>query len=179
MFKQKPQQPSTTPDHTRNLRDPQFYRFGHLRSLGLQGDLSALAYDPLLGLLAAGTSTGLVHLSGAPAFTCTIPLYPHGYASSSAQARVETSAGVKLLAFHPGERLVVIDTRNTVHVFALAPGKMDDAKGLPRKTLTLALYGDAVYMDQPTPATAHVAVTFRDGTVVWVDMERGCVAPYK
>jgi hypothetical protein len=179
MFKQKPPQPTTTPDHTRSLRDPQFYRFGHLRSLGLQGDLSALAYDPLLGLLAAGTTTGLVHLSGTPAFQCTITLYPHGHAATSAQARNEIAAGVKLMAFQPGERLIVIDTRNTVHIWALAPGKMDDAKGLPRKTMTMSLYGDAVFMDQPTPVSGHVGVTFRDGNVVWVDMERVCVAPYK
>lgn len=178
MFKQKPTQPTPTADHTRSLRNPQFYRFGHLRSLGLQGDLSALAYDPLLALLAAGTKTGLVHLSGAPPFQCTITLYPRAHAST-AQGREEVTAGVKWMVFHPGERLVVVDTRNTIHIWALGVGKMDDAKGLPRKVVTTNLYGDVVFLEQPVPTSTHVGVTFRDGNVVWFDMERAVVAPYK
>lgn len=178
MFKQKPPAPTPSSDHTRSLRDPQFYRFGHLRSLGLQGDLSALAYDPLLGILAAGTTTGLVHLAGAPAFGCTIPLYPAG-GGTTAQGRHAALAGVKFMVFHPGERLVVVDTQNTIHVWLLGKGGMDDAKGLPRKTACVGLYGDVAFLEQPSPVVGHVAVTFRDGNVIWFDLERGCVAPYK
>lgn len=183
MFRPKPH-PATPPaDHTRALRDPQFYRPGHLRSLGLQGDLSALAYDPLLGLLAAGTTSGLVHLSGSPAFSCTVPLYPAHAAgtttAATAQARHAAQAGCKFVAFHPGERLVVVDTQNTIHVWTLAQGGMDDVKGTPRKTACVSLYGDVTYLEQPTVASAHVGVAFRDGNLVWFDLERGVVAPYK
>lgn len=177
MFKPKPLHTTPTVDHTLSLRDPQFYRPGHLRSLGLQGELSALAYDPLLGLLAAGTTSGLVHLSGSPAFSCTVPLYPAHV--GTAQGRHAAQAGCKFVVFHPGERLVVVDTQNTIHVWTLGKGAMDDAKGLPRKTACVSLYGDVTYLEQPSVVAGHVGIAFRDGNVVWFDLERAVVAPYK
>ncbi|KAJ9102613.1 hypothetical protein QFC19_004722 [Naganishia cerealis] len=179
MFRPKPAAPVVSPDYTHSLRDVHFFRPGHLRSLGLQGDLTALGYDPVLGLLAAGTSTGRVHLSGKPAVQCTWSLYATAHAASSAQGREEARAGVKFLVFHPGERVVVVDTRNVLHVWLVGKGGMDDVRSVPRKVVTLSLYGDVTFLDQPNPATAHVAVAMRDGHVVWVDLERGVVAGYK
>lgn len=83
------------------------------------------------------------------------------------------------MVFQPGERLVAIDTQNTIHVWMLGKGGMDDAKGLPRKTACVSLYGDVVFLEQVGAGVGHVGVTFRDGNVVWFDVERGCVAPYK
>lgn len=182
MFRPKHPPTSTTSapptDYTRSLRETHFYRPGHLRSLGLAGDLTALAYDPLLGLLAAGTSTGRVHLLGAPPVQCTWTIYPLTHATT-AQGREEARAGVKFLVFHPGERIVVVDTRNVLHVWNVGKGGMDDQKAIPRKQFTLSLYGDVTFLDQPNPVTAHVGVAMRDGQVVYVDLERGAVAGYK
>lgn len=43
------------PDFTRNhLKDATTYKLGHLRSLGLSGEVTALAVDPVYSLLGIG-----------------------------------------------------------------------------------------------------------------------------
>ena len=87
-----------------------------------------------------GTSTGLVHVVGSPAFQCTL------YLSTTPQA---ITPGVKFLTFHPGEsRLICIDVKDTLHVWNLGPGGMDDYKNLPRKDVTVSLYGNVTKFSQ-------------------------------
>ncbi len=82
----------------------------------------------------AGTTNGLIHLIGSPAFQCTLHL------SLSPQV---PAAAIKFLTFHPGQaRIVCIDAKDTLHSWALGPGCMDDHKGLPMKEVTVSLYGD-------------------------------------
>lgn len=140
----------TTLDFTRGLRDRMFYKPGHLRSLGLCGEITALAFDPMLSLLAIGTSTGFIHLVGSPAFQCTLSLNPMHHARRASAGGASSSApvssgGVKHLVFHPGAtRIVAIDAKNTLHSWHLGPGCMDDKTGLPMKEVTVSLYGDVV-----------------------------------
>lgn len=117
------------PDFTKaHLRDRETYRLGHLRSLGLQGEVTALAVDPVYSLMAVGTSTGLVHLLGKPPFQCMIQL---------STLRDQKPAAVKFLTFVPGAgRLCCIDEKNTLHVWNTGAGGMDDAKNQPTKEVT-------------------------------------------
>lgn len=137
-------------DFTRGLRDRVFYKPGHLRSLGLCGEITALAFDPMLSILAIGTSTGFIHLVGSPAFQCTLSLNPmhHARRASAGGATSSTptsSGGVKHLVFHPGAtRIVAIDAKNTLHSWQLGAGCMDEKTGLPMKEVTVSLYGDVV-----------------------------------
>ena len=120
------------PDFTRNhLRDRESYKLGHLRSLGLQGEVTALAIDPVYSLMAVGTSTGLVHLLGKPSFQCMLQI------STLSSTREQQIVGVKFLTFVPGAgRLCCIDDKNTLHVWNTGPGGMDDAKNQPVKETT-------------------------------------------
>ena len=117
------------PDFTRShLRDREMYRLGHLRSLGLQGEVTALAVDPVYSLMAVGTSTGLIHLLGKASFQCMIQL---------STLRDHKPAAVTFLTFVPGAgRLCCIDEKNTLHVWNTGPGGMDDAKNQPSKEVT-------------------------------------------
>lgn len=117
------------PDFTRNhLRDRETYRLGHLRSLGLQGEVTALAVDPVYGLMAVGTSTGLIHLLGKASFQSMFQL---------STLRDQKPIPVKFLTFVPGAgRLCCIDEKNTLHVWNTGPGGIDDTKNQPSKEIT-------------------------------------------
>jgi hypothetical protein len=85
-----------------------------------------------------GTSTGLIHVIGSPAFQCTL------FLSTSPQA---VAPGVKFLTFHPGaSRLACIDAKDTLHVWNLGPGGIDDHRNLPHKDVTVSLYGNVTYV---------------------------------
>lgn len=123
------EQPDFTKSH---LRDAHAYRMSHMRSLGIQGEITSLAFDPIFSLMAVGTSTGLVHLLGAPPVQCTIPL------SSSVNTSAHQSiAAAQFLTFVPGSgRLCCIDSKNTLHVWNTGPGGMDDIRNQPVKEIT-------------------------------------------
>lgn len=51
--------------------------------------------------------------------------------------------GVKFMTFHPGAtRLVVIDTKDTLHTWFLGKDCMDDLRGTPMKEVVTSLYGE-------------------------------------
>ena len=169
MFKSKTAGLPPETDFTNNLREHSFYRYGLLRSLGLTGDVTALAVDPVLSLLGVGTSSGMVHVFGAPAFQFALPV---SVASSTAQAR-----GIKFLVFHPGHhRLVAVDDGNTLHSYAL--NHISDHPNpnshppLPVREGSYSLWGTITSVEQPSPSYTHLFLTMKDGsTHVW-DLSR-------
>jgi hypothetical protein len=176
MFKQKgPALPPDT-DFTKNLKEISFYRYGHLRSLGLTGDVTALAVDPILSLLAVGTSSGLVHVYGQPAFQFSLPV---SVASSSSPA-----SGIKFLVFHAGHhRLVAVDEANTIHSFSLQhisdhPNPATHPP-LPTREGAYAMYGTVTAIDQPLPSATHMFFTMKDGSTLAWDMSRNCIGALK
>jgi syntaxin-binding protein 5 len=176
MFKNKaPAIPATT-DYTNNLRETSFYKYGHLRSLGITGELTSLAYDPLLSLLAIGTASGLVHVYGQAAFQFTLPVA--GPSSSS------PSAAIRFLFFHPGHnRLVAIDSANTLHSYTLAdmtdhPNPLTSPP-LPVKEVSYSLYGTVTSVEQPLPSYTHLFMTLKDGVTLAWDLSRRTLAHFK
>lgn len=133
MFKSRP----PLPDLSAPLREPSFYKYGPLASLALSGDISALAHDPVLSLMALGTSAGTVTVYGQEGFRFTIPVTlesrrssggprysgghdgPSGAHAGPNGARAAPSPGIKFLTFHPGSKLIAIDDHNTLYQFDL------------------------------------------------------------
>lgn len=144
-----------------------------------------MAIDPSSSLLAVGTSNGMIHLIGSPAFQCTLRLgLSHansGLGSSNSTSNNSAGpTGVKFLTFHPGaSRLVAIDTKDTLHSWWLGPGCMDDSKGTPVKETTASLYGEVTYVHTPSPAQSHILITMRDGNTLAYDLVRRNLSPYK
>ena len=176
MFKHKAPALSPDADFTNNLKETSFYRYGHLRSLGLTGDITALAVDPLLSLLAVGTASGLVHVFGQPSLQFSLPV---SAASSSAPAQ-----SIKFLAFHLGHnRLVAVDAGNTLHSFSLS--HFTDHSNplthppLPTKECSYTLWGTITAMEQPVPSHTHFFFTMKDGTTLAWDLSRRILGHWK
>jgi len=166
--------PST--DFTNNLRETSFYRYGHLRPLGLSGDVTALAFDPILSLLAVGTSSGLVHVYGSPQFQFSLPVSA-GSSSSGAHS-------IRFLVFHPGHnRIIAVDDGNTLYSFSLQ--HMSDHPNplthppLPVKEASYSLWGTITAVEQPTPSYTHLFLTMKDGTTLSWDLSRGTLGNWK
>lgn len=176
MFKSKgPALPPDT-DYTKNLRETSFYRYGNLRSLGLTGEVTSLAVDPLLSLLAVGTSSGMVHVYGQAPFQFTLLVA----ASSSAGI----GSAIRFLAFHPGHsRLVAVDASNTLHSYSLAH-MTDHAQPLnhpplPTKEGTQMLFGQITAIEQPLPSFTHMFLTMQDGQTICWDLSRRLMGSWK
>ena len=172
MFKKAPALPLDR-DFTLNLRETSFYRYGHLRTLGLRGEVTAIAVDPVLSLFGVGTSSGQVHVYGQAAFEFTLT--------------VETGkacAPIKFLLFHPGHhRLIVIDESNTLHTFSLS--HISDHVNplthppLPVKEGSYTLWGTITAVELPLPSYTHLFVTMKDGTTLSWDLSRRMLGNWK
>ncbi|KAK8849434.1 hypothetical protein IAR55_004766 [Kwoniella newhampshirensis] len=176
MFKSRGPSLAPETDYTKNLRENSFYRYGHLRSLGLTGEITALAVDPILSLFGVGTSSGLVHVYGAPPFQFTLPV---STISSSGPAQP-----IKFLFFHPGHhRLIAIDASNTLHTFSLQhisdnPNPLNHPP-LPTKEISYTLWGTVTSVDQPLPSHTHLFFTIKDGTTLTWDLSRRGLGNWK
>ncbi|OCF77713.1 hypothetical protein I204_01711 [Kwoniella mangroviensis CBS 8886] len=163
-------------DFSKQLKETSFYRYGHLRPLGLTGEVTALAVDPLLSLFAVGTSSGLVHVYGQSPFQFTLPV---STISSSGPA-----ASIKFLFFHPGHhRLIAIDNSNTIHTFSLQhmtdhPNPLTHPP-LPLKEISYTLWGTVTSVDQPLPSHTHLFFTIKDGTTLTWDLSRRGLGNWK
>jgi len=178
----KPKAPSLPPDtdFTKNLRELSFYRFGSLRRLGLTGDITALAVDPLLSLFAVGTSSGVVHVFGQAAFQFTLPVSVSPSSSSSSSS----TASIKFLTFHPGhQRLIAVDGSNTLHSYSLSnlsdhPSPLTHPP-LPIKESSSPFWGTVTAIEQPLPCHTHLFLTIKDGTTLAWDLSRRVLASWK
>ena len=175
MFTKAPALPADR-DFTLNLRETSFYRYGHLRSLGLTGEVTAIAVDPTLSLFAVGTSSGAVHVYGQPAFQFTLPINTPGSSSGSPP--------IKFVLFHPGHyRLIVIDESNTLHTFSL--NNLSDHSNplthppLPVKEGSYTLWGTITAVEQPLPGYTHLFITLKDGTTLSWDLSRRILGNWK
>lgn len=177
MFKgSKPPALAADLDWTRNLRETSFYRYGHLRTLGISGEITSVAVDPILSLMAVGTSAGVVHVYGQPAFQFTLPI--SGPSSSKA------ASGIKFLAFHPGHhRIVAVDESNTLYSYSMR--EISDHVNpltnppLPKREGSYTLWGTITSIDQPLPSHTHLFVTMRDGSMLAWDLDRGVLGNSK
>ena len=176
MFKSKVAALPPDTDFTNNLRETSFYKYGHLRALGLAGEVTSLAVDPILSLFAVGTSSGHVLCFGSTAFQFTLPISP---TTSTTPAQP-----IKFLAFHPGHhRIVAVDGGNTLHTFSLA--HMSDHPNpithppLPTKEGSYTMYGTVTAIDMPSPSLTHMFFTMKDGSTLAWDLSRHVLGNWK
>ncbi|ORY35002.1 lethal giant larvae like, C-terminal-domain-containing protein [Naematelia encephala] len=176
MFKSKaPVLPPDT-DYTKNLRETSFYRYGSLRALGLSGEVTALAVDPVLSLMAVGTSSGMVHCYGNPAFQFSLPV--------SGPSTGGSAKAIKFLLFHPGQhRIIAVDTSDTLHSYSLqhltdSPTPLTNPP-LPVKEGAYTLWGTVTSVEQPLPSHAHLFLTVKDGTTLAWDLSRRTLSDWK
>ncbi|TXT13308.1 hypothetical protein VHUM_00675 [Vanrija humicola] len=168
MFKssKEPALPPST-DYTGTLREHSFYKYGHLRTLGLTGEVTAWAVDPVLSLLAVGTSSGMFALP----VSATLP------------GLDRKPDGVKFVAFHPGHaRLVVVDEGSTIHAFALnhisESANPNASPPLPVREAFFTLFGTITAVEQPLPSYTHMLFTMRDGTTLAWDLRQRGMSSY-
>lgn len=165
-----------TADWTRNLKEKSFYRYGHLRSLGISGEITALAVDPVLSLLGVGTSAGIVHIFGQSSFQFALPV--------SGSSSSKPASAVKFLTFHPGHhRIVAVDATNTLHSYTMQT--ITDHINplthppLPTREASYTLWGTITAVDQPLPSHTHLFVTMKDGQMLAWDLSRGILGNWK
>jgi len=167
--------PST--DYTGTLRETSFYKYGHLRTLGLTGEVTAMAVDPLLSLLAVGTSAGMVHVYGKDAFQFSLPV------CAPLPGTGKKPDAIKFVVFHPGHaRLVAIDSGNMLHSFAL--NNITDSASpnvsppLPAREANFILFGEVQAVEQPLPSYTHMFITMRDGVTLAWDLRQRAISSF-
>ncbi|KAG0337701.1 hypothetical protein BG000_005081 [Podila horticola] len=118
--------------------------------------ISAIAVDPVQGLLASGTFKGAIAVTGASETTCYLEL--------------EEPVSVKMIAFQPGSPvLVVIDARNAITVFDL----------IKKQRLFVRNARSIVTCMELLPGTNWLFHGLKDGTVDVFDVYRGQAVPYR
>ncbi|KFH65569.1 hypothetical protein MVEG_09045 [Podila verticillata NRRL 6337] len=126
------------------------------RRYGLPALISAIAVDPVQGLLASGTFKGAIAVTGASETTCYLEL--------------EEAVSVKMIAFQPGSPvLVVVDARNAITVFDL----------IKKQRLFVRNARNIVTCMELLPGTNWLFHGLKDGTVDVFDVYRGQAVPYR
>ncbi|KDQ15640.1 hypothetical protein BOTBODRAFT_283778 [Botryobasidium botryosum FD-172 SS1] len=143
------------PDFTSTLRDPASWKPGELRSLDLAGHVTAMAVEPVLGLMAIGSSTGSVNIYGSPASTIRFSL---------------RNARPRFLAFaQAASKFLCIDTKNNLHVWDISDEPVLDG--------VLQVSG-AVNSLVVSPSHFHAFLALQDGRIVTYDLDRLIPSPY-
>ncbi|KAF9936575.1 hypothetical protein BGZ67_002206 [Mortierella alpina] len=130
--------------------------FCETRRYGLPALVSAIAVDPVQGLLASGTFKGAIAVTGAPEVTCYLEL--------------EEAVSVKMLAFQPGAPvLIVIDAKNAITIFDL----------IKKHRLFVRNARNIVTCMELLSGSNWLFHGLRDGTVDVFDVYRGQAVPYR
>ncbi|KAF9573702.1 hypothetical protein EC968_008218 [Mortierella alpina] len=126
--------------------------FCETRRYGLPALISAIAVDPVQGLLASGA----IAVTGAPEVTCYLEL--------------EEAVSVKMLAFQPGAPvLIVIDAKNAITIFDL----------IKKQRLFVRNARNIVTCMELLSGSNWLFHGLRDGTVDVFDVYRGQAVPYR
>ncbi|GJJ77021.1 hypothetical protein EMPS_09380 [Entomortierella parvispora] len=130
--------------------------FCETRRYGLPALISAIAVDPVQGLLASGTFKGTIAVTGATEQTCYLEL--------------EEAVSVKMIAFQPGSPvLIVIDAKNAITVFDL----------IKKRRLFVRNARSVVTCMELIPGTNWLFHGLRDGSIDVFDVYRGQAVPYR
>ena len=68
------QQDSVLADLSNDLRDENDWQLGSLKTIDFLVNVTALAVEPVSGILAIGTADGFIHLFGRPGVQCKVNL---------------------------------------------------------------------------------------------------------
>ncbi|CAI6338888.1 unnamed protein product [Periconia digitata] len=131
----------------------------HVKSYGINSQISQIAYDPVQALLAVGTNEskfgpGQIYVFGQNRVEVIFPL-PH-------------PASVKILQFC-AEKLLCVDSRNDLSVFSLVTNRLLNAHSPPAKIT--ALHSDAT-LD-------YVLLGTVQGEILAYDLDREQLAQFK
>ena len=176
---------SRLPDWTAGLRDESRFSEGMLDELTLPSEVTAMAYEPGMGVLAVGTMAGTVHLFGAPTVRLWFELRP--------ALRVN-----HLLFKSDAYLLLAIDEKDNVSVYDLsrldpksaalrdpAPGKRIPVSGrnpqIADVPMRVGIYSarSNVLCAETSTVHNHLLLGLADGTVETYDLERFSASPYK
>ncbi|KAI5898227.1 uncharacterized protein SCHCODRAFT_02566174 [Schizophyllum commune H4-8] len=147
------------PDLSIELRDEISWVPGTLRTFEYLLNITALAFDPTSRILAAGTSSGTIHIFGG--------------AGVESKLTLPEPVSVKFLSFSQLTfTILCIDGNNCLHAWDLA------VYGRP-KLLTSQRFHDAVSCLALSPSHSHAFVTLASGEVRAYDVECCRVSPYK
>lgn len=158
-----------------------------LEKLVLDGEITAIAVDPIQGYLAVGTSSGSCHLFGSPAARLGWTLRP--------------SQPVQFLLFKPGTPLLIVaDNKENLSIYDLSrPDPAAQAKAHTRDHRGSASGAGNLlqpHPDTPTriaamtarnaittlhlsPTHSHLFIGLRDGTVDTYDLDRLHSSPWR
>ncbi|KAI3481436.1 hypothetical protein L1887_56138 [Cichorium endivia] len=164
---------------------------GLLAGLALPGEVTVMAFEPIRGFLAVGTTLGTIHLFGSPAVQLSFSLRPAHRVNHLA---FKADAGV----------LVCIDEKDNISIYDLArpDPQIRAAHGTssnqyrPSSASTGHSITGPPHPDTPqrvgvhsvrnkvicvevSPAHSHMFLGLRDGTVDAYDLERMCPSPYR
>ncbi|GAC99090.1 WD40 containing SNARE-dependent exocytosis protein [Pseudozyma hubeiensis SY62] len=183
-------------DWSRSLANAQLssagtFNEGLLAGLALPGEVTAMAFDPVQGFLAVGTTLGTIHLFGSPAVQLAFSLRP--------------AHKVNHLAFKSDTGLLVcIDEKDNISIYDLSrpDPQIRAAHGSSSNQYraTSAATGHSIagppHPDTPqrvgmhtvrnkvmcievSSAHSHMFLGLRDGTVDAFDLDRMCPSPYR
>ncbi|SJX63506.1 uncharacterized protein SRS1_14262 [Sporisorium reilianum f. sp. reilianum] len=164
---------------------------GLLAGLALPGEVAAMAFEPVQGFLAVGTTLGTIHLFGSPAVQMSFSLRP--------------AHKVNHLAFKPGTGLLIcIDEKDNISVYDLsrpdpqiraAHGSSSNQYRASSASTGHSITGpphpdtpqrvgvhtvrNKVLCIEVSSAHSHMFLGLRDGTVDAFDLERMCPSPYR
>lgn len=140
--------------------DPNLFDIDDLTRLGVNSQVSALAYDPVQSLLAVGTRNsqfgpGQIYIFGRGRIQITLPLPAH-------------NATVKTLQFC-AEKLICLDNKHELSLYSIPEMKLL-ASHMPYGTVT-ALCTD--------PTLDYAFIGMQTGEVLAYDLDRENLAPFK
>ncbi|KAG0280152.1 hypothetical protein BGZ95_011149 [Linnemannia exigua] len=130
--------------------------FCETRRFGLPALISAIAVDPVQGLLASGTFKGAIAVSGAPEVACFLEL--------------EEAVSVKMMTFQPGAPvLIVVDAKNAITIFDL----------IKKQRLFVRNARSVVTCIELLSGSNWLFHGLKDGTIDVFDVYRGQPVPYR
>ncbi|KAJ3988441.1 WD40 containing snare-dependent exocytosis protein [Lentinula detonsa] len=142
-------------DLSLDLHEPQDWKPGVLRTLDYASKVTALAYEPIAGLLAVGTS-GSIELLGKPGVACKITL--------------PDLHEVKLLHISPSTfKLLCLDDHDELHIWDLS------AYGHPKLLVTTRFdQSKTLYLASSitiSPSHSHAFIALQTGEIQTYDLE--------
>ncbi|KAK7695037.1 hypothetical protein QCA50_002225 [Cerrena zonata] len=145
-------------DLSAELNDESDWKPGILRNLSHYIDVSSLAYEPIAGLLAIGTSHGSIHIFGSPGVDIRL--------------EVSERTKVKLLQFSPSAlKLLCVDDHERLHIWDLtSPGrpKLQKITNSRHPINALSL----------SPSHTHAFIALSNGEVKTYDLLCAWYSPY-
>ncbi|PFH52244.1 hypothetical protein AMATHDRAFT_140320 [Amanita thiersii Skay4041] len=111
-------------DLSSELRDAHQWKPNNLRKLQFPSDITALAFDPLFGLLAIGTNEGFIHIFGKPGVYTVLPVQAH----ASVKSLLISASTCRLVCLDNSNQLSVWDLSSFGRPQVLATAKFDETK---------------------------------------------------